>query len=130
VHILESCVVTWTRQIKTVLKADPDEALKRGECPGPETELNFWTERATNLNLIHEQLHGDAIQKVVKARCRARCCTPVALAVALWPCCGLAVALQCHSSGLCRHRGLLAHAPLPRLLDARGGCIPRFECKQ
>ena len=65
IHILESCVVTWTRQIKSVIKADPDEPLKRGECPGPETELNFWTERATNLNTIHEQLHGTAIQKVV-----------------------------------------------------------------
>ena len=65
IHILESCVVTWTRQIKTVLKADPDDALKHGAHPGPETELNFWTERATNLNSIHEQLEGDAIQKVV-----------------------------------------------------------------
>ena len=65
IHILESCVVTWTRQIKAVLKADPDEALKRGELPGPETELNFWTERATNLNSIHEQLAGASVQQVV-----------------------------------------------------------------
>ena len=67
IHILESCIVTWTRQIKGVLKADPDEPLKRGEYPGPETELNFWTERATNLNSIHEQLSGTAVQKVVTA---------------------------------------------------------------
>ncbi len=28
VHILESAVVTWTKQIKNVLKADPDAAFK------------------------------------------------------------------------------------------------------
>ena len=28
IHILESAVVTWTRQIKQVLKADPEAAFK------------------------------------------------------------------------------------------------------
>lgn len=28
VHILESAIVTWTKQIKNVLKADPDAPLK------------------------------------------------------------------------------------------------------
>ncbi len=28
IHILESAIVTWTKQIKNVLKADPDAALK------------------------------------------------------------------------------------------------------
>lgn len=66
VHILESCVVTWTKQIKTVLKADPDEPLKKGgSYPGPEIELDFWAERAANLNSISDQLLGDAIGKVV-----------------------------------------------------------------
>lgn len=30
IHILESAVVTWTRQIKDVLKADSESALKVG----------------------------------------------------------------------------------------------------
>lgn len=34
--------------------------------PGPLTELDFWSERANNLNSIHDQLTGDRIQKVVK----------------------------------------------------------------
>jgi dynein heavy chain len=34
--------------------------------PGPLEELNFWAERAANLNSIHDQLIGDKIQKVVK----------------------------------------------------------------
>ncbi len=33
---------------------------------GPLTELDFWTERAANLNSIHDQLSGDRVQKVVK----------------------------------------------------------------
>ncbi|KAK9808985.1 hypothetical protein WJX72_007373 [[Myrmecia] bisecta] len=66
IHILESAVVTWTRQIKNVLKADPEAALKEaGVYPGPLTELDFWTERAANLNSIHQQLAGERIRKVV-----------------------------------------------------------------
>ncbi len=34
--------------------------------PGPLTELNFWAERAANLNSIHEQLTSEKTQKVVK----------------------------------------------------------------
>lgn len=60
-------MVTWTKQIKNVLKADPDVFLKDpSSYPGPLTELNYWTERAANLNSIHDQLMGDKIQKVVK----------------------------------------------------------------
>ena len=34
--------------------------------PGPMVELNFWSERAANLNSIHDQLSGAKIQKVVQ----------------------------------------------------------------
>lgn len=37
-----------------------------GQYPGPLVELNFWAERAGNLNSIHDQLTGEKIQKVVK----------------------------------------------------------------
>lgn len=67
IHILESAIVTWTKQIKAVLKSDPDAPLKvAGQYPGPMAEVNFWGERAANLNSIHEQLTGEKIQKVVK----------------------------------------------------------------
>ncbi|KAL6747291.1 flagellar outer dynein arm heavy chain beta [Haematococcus lacustris] len=67
IHILESAIVTWTKQIKSVLKADPDAALKEpGKYPGPLAEVTFWTERAANLNSVHDQLVGEKIQKVVK----------------------------------------------------------------
>ncbi len=34
IHILESAIVTWTKQIKNVLKADPDTPLKVGVSKG------------------------------------------------------------------------------------------------
>lgn len=32
VHILESAIITWTNQIKNVLKTDPDAVLKVSPC--------------------------------------------------------------------------------------------------
>ena len=66
IHVLESAVVTWTKQIKGVLKTDPETVLKDGKHPGPLAELEFWSNKAANLNAIHEQLQGAEIRKVVK----------------------------------------------------------------
>lgn len=67
IHVLESAVVTWTRQIKNVLKTDPESALKEpGEHPGPLAEVDFWAGKAQNLNSIYTQLSGQHIRKVVK----------------------------------------------------------------
>lgn len=68
VYILESAVVTWTKQIKSVLKGDPDAPLKiKGNYPGPMVELDFWADRAANLNAIYDQLNSPKIQKIVAA---------------------------------------------------------------
>mmetsp|Transcript_25005 Transcript_25005/g.85566 ORF Transcript_25005/g.85566 Transcript_25005/m.85566 type:complete len:4525 (+) Transcript_25005:136-13710(+) len=66
IHVLETAVTTWTKQIKGVLKQDADQALKDGDNPGPLVELEFWTSKANNLNAIHEQLCGKKVRKVVK----------------------------------------------------------------
>ena len=67
IHNLESAVVTWTRQIKQVLKMDPEHLLKDESNPGPLVELEFWENKAANLNSIHEQLSGEKIRKVSRA---------------------------------------------------------------
>lgn len=60
-------MVTWTRQIKNVLKADPETALKEVSAyPGPLNEMDFWISRAGNLNSIYEQLTGERVRKVVR----------------------------------------------------------------
>eukprot|EP00854_Cymbomonas_tetramitiformis_P010886 gene10886-12881_t len=66
IHVLESAVVTWTNQIKNVLKTDPEGALQAGEDPGPLTELEFWTGKSANLHSIYEQLSGAKIGKVIR----------------------------------------------------------------
>lgn len=65
-HILESAIITWTRQIKNVLKQDPESALKGGQDPDPLVEIDFWKNKAENLNSIYDQLQKERIKKVLK----------------------------------------------------------------
>ena len=58
VHVLETAVVTWTKQIKNVLKLDPEHALKSGSHPGPMAEIEFWQAKSRHLNSIQQQLQG------------------------------------------------------------------------
>lgn len=60
-HIFESSIITWTKQIKNVLKLEPEQALKQGNDPGPLTELEFWEKKANNLNSIYEQLESNEV---------------------------------------------------------------------
>ena len=64
--MLEGSVVTWTRQIKNVLKTDPENLLKAQEHPGPLAQIKFWEAKAANLNSIHDQLTGAKIKKIIK----------------------------------------------------------------
>ncbi|CAG9462750.1 unnamed protein product [Pedinophyceae sp. YPF-701] len=69
IHVLESEVVMWTRQIKNVLKLDPESvfaSMPAGEHPGPLNEIDFWESRAADLNSIHEQVTGAKVAKVVR----------------------------------------------------------------
>ena len=42
IHVLESTLITWTKQIKDVLKRDPEILSKYFANPGPLEELDFW----------------------------------------------------------------------------------------
>lgn len=63
-HIFESSIITWTKQIKNILKLEPEQALKQGNDPGPMTELDFWANKASNLNSIHEQLDSPEVKNI------------------------------------------------------------------
>lgn len=65
-QLLEQSIVHWTKQIKTVLRQDPENALKTGKDPGPETEVEFWKNKSENLESICEQLNFERIKKVLK----------------------------------------------------------------
>lgn len=63
---MEHSIIHWTRQIKNVLKQDPESELKNGKHPNPLVEINFWKNKSENLTKICEQLNGERIKKVLK----------------------------------------------------------------
>ncbi|KAK9822882.1 hypothetical protein WJX74_000347 [Apatococcus lobatus] len=66
-HLLENAVVTWTRQIKGALKATPQSAAaESGVRLGPLQELQFWQERAQDLNSVSAQLTNAKTAKLIK----------------------------------------------------------------
>jgi dynein heavy chain len=80
VHLLESAVIMWTKQIKNMLKMDPENALKRGDHPTPDLELQFWISKARNLNSVFQQLQSDFVRKVLRFLdlSKSTYCTPFA----------------------------------------------------
>ncbi|KAG9412939.1 hypothetical protein AC1031_015955 [Aphanomyces cochlioides] len=67
VHVLEGCLITWTKQIKNILKLDPEMLLNTQDKhnPGPSEENRFWISKARNLNSIFDQLQSESIRKVL-----------------------------------------------------------------
>jgi dynein heavy chain len=49
------------------LKQDPESQLKAGMHPTPDVEIEFWRNKAGNLNSIFEQLQGQKIRRVLRA---------------------------------------------------------------
>ena len=64
--LLENAINHWTKQIKNVLKQDPENALKKGKHPDPLVEINFWKDKSENLTSICNQLASERIKKVLK----------------------------------------------------------------
>lgn len=60
-------IVTWTKQIRSVLKQDPEYQLKQGLHPTPDVEIEFWRNKAANLNSIFDQLQSPRIRSVLRA---------------------------------------------------------------
>ncbi len=71
-HILETAIITWQKQIKSVLSQDPESLLKQGQDPNPLKELEFWRNRADNLNHIIKQINSDRVLKYLKELERAK----------------------------------------------------------
>ena len=67
ISLLESSIITWTKQIKNVLKQDPEAQLKLGFHPTPDVEILFWKNKANNLNSIFEQLQNTETRRVLDA---------------------------------------------------------------
>ncbi|KAK1747720.1 hypothetical protein QTG54_001683 [Skeletonema marinoi] len=64
--LLEGTILTWTKQIKSVLKQDPEAQLKLGMHPTPDVEIAFWKKKSNNLNSIFEQLQSPEIRRILR----------------------------------------------------------------
>ena len=80
IHLLENAIILWTRQIKNVLKMDPELQLKQGKHPLPDTELQFWRQKSKNLNAIFDQLQSEPVRQVLAFldQSKSTYCTPFA----------------------------------------------------
>lgn len=57
VHALEGSLITWTKQVKHVLKQQPEDALRDPtKNPEPLVEVQFWRVKANNLNSVVYQV--------------------------------------------------------------------------
>lgn len=65
--LLEGTILTWTKQIKSVLKQDPEAQLKLGMHPTPDVEIAFWRKKSKNLNSIFEQLQSPEVRRILRA---------------------------------------------------------------
>jgi dynein heavy chain len=65
-NLLENAIIHWTKQIKNVLKRDPEMVLKTGTHPGPLSELEFWENKSEDLQSICAQLGSERIKRVLK----------------------------------------------------------------
>jgi dynein heavy chain len=72
IALLESTILTWTKQIKGLLKQDPESHFKRGLHPTPNAEIEFWANKARSLNSIFEQLQGKQIRRVLRTLDQAK----------------------------------------------------------
>jgi dynein heavy chain, axonemal len=67
IHVLESCIINWTQQIKNVLRHEPPSYIHPGDIrTGTIAEFTFWRNRSSDLSSIEEQLKNGRIQKVLR----------------------------------------------------------------
>jgi len=66
IHALEGAIITWTKQIKNVLKKDSESVFQAHADPGPLAEVDFWVSKASNLNGIFDQLQSPRVRRVLK----------------------------------------------------------------
>ncbi|GFO25147.1 dynein beta chain, flagellar outer arm [Plakobranchus ocellatus] len=67
-HVLETTVIGWIKQIRAVLRHDPQEALTAqfGKEPGPLDEIAMWETHLERLRSIDDQLASDVAKDILQ----------------------------------------------------------------
>jgi len=66
IHVLESAVVTWSRQIRDCLAKEPKDSALSDSLDMPAVEIEYWETRSVDLESICEQLRSQKIQNVLR----------------------------------------------------------------
>lgn len=66
IHVLEGAIIIWTKQIKNVLKLDPEHLFIQDAHPSPLAEIDFWRSKAAHLNSIFNQLQSTKVRRILK----------------------------------------------------------------
>uniref|UniRef100_A0A671Z136 Dynein, axonemal, heavy polypeptide 9 like n=1 Tax=Sparus aurata TaxID=8175 RepID=A0A671Z136_SPAAU len=65
-YSIETLIVQWSGQIWNVLKKDSGMVLLRGDHPGPNMELQFWTTQRENLLGIQSQIQSPKVDRIME----------------------------------------------------------------
>uniref|UniRef100_A0A3B4UNK9 Dynein axonemal heavy chain 11 n=1 Tax=Seriola dumerili TaxID=41447 RepID=A0A3B4UNK9_SERDU len=63
---LRSVCIHWSGQIWNILKKDSGMVLLRGDHPGPNVELQFWTTQRENLQGINSQIQSPKVDQIME----------------------------------------------------------------
>jgi len=63
---LESVIITWTDQIKSVLRSDPADILKEKDTVGSMSQTYFWEQKLKTLDKLQSQLSSPKIKRILK----------------------------------------------------------------
>ena len=66
VHAIESVVIEWTHQVRDVLKKDSSQPILDGLNPTPFEEIEFWKQKALNLECIYDQLREPKVRRMAE----------------------------------------------------------------
>jgi dynein heavy chain, axonemal len=65
IHAIETAIIEWAHQVRAILRQDSAAVLSNpANHPGPLVELDFWHDRAGNLEGIFEQLKEERTRKM------------------------------------------------------------------
>jgi len=64
-HLLETCVVSWTEKIQSSLSTSPESDQLPGVYPDPLVEVEFWDAKTKDLSRLYQQLTTDKMKQVL-----------------------------------------------------------------
>lgn len=64
IHTVETAIIDWSHQIRSVLVKSSAQPLLQGLDPGPLVEIEYWKHQVIDLESIVEQMYEDKAQKM------------------------------------------------------------------